>query len=889
MRKKKPPRGWFWALPVEQEVDEELAFHLEMHTRDLIARGMSPDAAREAAQQRLGDFYRLRRTCVSLGRRRNRVMRLTQWLGDLRDDLIVAIRRLKKSPGFTAVAVLTLALGIGANSAIFALADATLLRPLQFPDGNRLVRLFDSRMLVAGPYEVVEWVIRNHTFEAMAAVSPGQRAVTGPDGVGKQVDAQLVTVRFFDVFRVVPIAGRTFQPGDDHPAPDAVVLSEGLWSDQFGRDPGVVGRRIRIDGNPFTVIGVVPAGFQILSPSSVWTLLPTSSMRGPAGLGHYLRVVGRLAPGATLGSARADMRSIANAITKERPDLNKDHGVSLEPLRDSLVGSDLQLTARLLLGVVAFVLLTCCANVANLVLARTSTRARELAVRSALGAGGRRIARLLLAESLVLAGLAAVLGAALGATILNAAPSLMPPGVLPVDVRLTFDVRVLTFCAATAFGLALAFSAVPAWQAARLPPLQAMTAGGRTSTVSGSRFRSGLASIQIAASVVLLCGAGLLVRSLVALTRVDSGSRAGELLTIGIRLPFVGPNAPDGTPYKSLESRLRFYEAVEREVRAVPGVRGVAFGGALPLDGWWIGMFFAREGDQRPEQQRELSHYFDVGPSYFETLGIPVVAGREFTRDDRAGSPAVCIVNEVFVRRYLQDRAPVGTRLVVRGATTGGGPLPVREIVGVVRNVKERPDEANPEPQIYVPFAQDPPTELSLVVQPSGGWASALAPAVRSAIARADKERPVQAMRTLDGIRRNATSPARFRAVLIGAFGALALTLAVVGVFGVLSYSVQQRLREFGVRIALGATTRDVLAIVFGGTARILAAGIVAGLLGAMAMGRSISALLFGVRPTDPLTFAGAAAVLAVTAAVATTIPALRASRVDPIVALRDE
>ena len=887
---KRDPRSWYWTPPVEQEVDEEIAFHLEMHTRDLIAKGMAPDAARETARERLGNLHQLRRTCVSLGRKRNRIMRITQWLDDFRSDLLVAIRRLKQSPGFTAVAVLTLALGIGANSALFALADAALLRPLQFPDGDRLVRLADSKMFAVGPYEAVEWATRNHTFETIAAVSmsAGRRALTGPNGVGEQVDAQLVTTRFFDVFRVAPIAGRTFQASDDHPAPDAVVLSERLWSDRLGRDPGIVGRRIKIDGNPFTVIGIMPAGFQIFSPSGMWTLLPTSSMRGPAGMGHYLRVVGRLARGATLGSARADLTSIANAIARERPDLNKDHGVSLEPLRDSLVGPDLQLTAKLLLGVVAFVLLTCCANVANLVLARTSTRARELAVRSALGAGGRRIARLLFTESLVLAALAALLGAALGAAILNAAPSLMPPGVLPVDVRLTFDARVLAFCAAAAFGLALAFSAAPAWQTTRLPPLQAI-AGSRTSTRTGSRFRGVLAIGQIAAAVVLLCGAGLLVRSLVALTRVDSGSRAGEVLTVGIDLPFVSPTAADGTPYKSPESRRRFYEAVEREVRSVPGVRHVAFGSALPLDGWWIGMFFAREGDQRPEQQRELSHYMNVGPTYFETLDIPVVAGREFTRDDRVDSAPVCIVNDVFVAKYLQGVQPVGARIVVRGATTLGGQLPVREIVGIVRNVKERPDEANPEPQIYVPFVQDPPTTLSLVVQPSGESASALAASVRAAIARVDKERPVREMRTLDGIRRNATSPARFRAVLVGAFGALALTLAVIGVFGVLACSVQQRLREFGVRIALGATTGDVLGIVFGDTARLLGAGIVLGLLGAAAMGRSMSALLFGVQPIDPATFAAVASLLALTAALATAVPALRAARVDPIVTLRDD
>lgn len=888
---KKAPPSWVWVPPVEQEVDEEIAFHLEMHTRDLIANGMAPDAAREAARQRLGDLHRLRRECVSLGRKRDRIMRTTQWLDDVWDDFLVALRRLQQSPGFTSAAVLTLALGIGANSALFALADAALLRPLPFPAGDRLVRLADSKMVAVGPYEAVEWVTKNHTFDAMAAVTfgTGRRAMTGPDGVGEQVDTQTVTLRFFDVFRVVPVAGRTFQPSDDHPNPDAVVLSERLWNERFGRDPGLVGRRIRVDGSALTVIGIVPAEFQIFTPSGMWMLMASAPMHGPTGMGHYLRVVGRLAPGATLSSAAADLTSIADAIAKQRPDLNKDHGVRLEPLRDSLIGSDLQLTAKLLLGVVACVLLTCCANVANLVLARTSSRARELAIRSALGAGGRRIVRLLFTESVVLAGLAAVLGAAVGAAILDVAPSLMPAGVLPVDVRPAFDRRVLAFCAAAAFALALAFSALPAWQATRMPWLPAISAGGRTSTGGGSRFRAVLAAGQIAAAVVLLCGAGLLVRSFIALTRVDSGSRASELLTMTLRLPSPGPATPDGIPYKSFESRLRFYEAVEREVRSVPGVRNVAFGSALPLDGWWMGMFFGREGDQRPEQQRELSHFANVGPGYFATLGIPLIAGREFTRDDRADSPPVCIVNEVFARRYLEGRAPIGTRLVVRGATTSGGPLPVRDIVGVVRNVKERPEETDPEPEIYVPIAQDPATMLSFVVQPAGESAAALGPAVRAAIARVDRERPVLDMRTVARIRRDATSPARFRAVLLGAFGTLALTLAVIGVFGVLTYSVQQRVREFGVRIALGARASQVLTMVFGDTARIVGVGVGVGLVAAAALGRSMATFLFGVPPTDPLTFAGVALLLALTASLATAIPALRAARVDPVVALRDQ
>jgi putative ABC transport system permease protein len=890
---KKDPRPSLWAPPVEQEVDEELAFHLEMHTRDLIANGMAPDAAREVASRRLGDLHRLRRTCVSLGRKRNRIMRITQWLEEFHDDLVVAVRRLKQSPGFTAVAILTLALGIGANSAIFALADAAILRPLPFPNADRLMRLYErtpsSERSVAAPFEVAAWSERSRTFEAIAGFWPNRRAMIGADGVGEQVDAQAVSVRFFDVFRVAPLAGRAFIAADDNVSAAVVVVSERLWKGRFGGDPGLVGRRIKFDDELFTVVGIMPEGFEVLSPTDAWFIVTTSFMRSPAGVAHFLRVAGRLAPGVTIADARREMTAIADSIARERPESNKDRGVLVETLRDGLIGPDLQLTAKLLLGVVTFVLLTCCANLTNLMLARTSARARELAVRSALGAGGRRIARLLFTESLVVAALAALLGAALGAAILNAAPSFMPARVLPVDVRLTFDLRVLVFCVVAAFGLAFAFSAVPAWQATHLPPAQAI-AGGRTSTHGGSWFRSVLAMSQIAAAVILLCGAGLLLRSLVALGRVDSGSRASDVLTMTITLPFVRSNAPHGTRYVTPESQLRFYEAVEREVRSVAGVRDVAFGSALPFSGWWIGMFFQLEGaPPRPEGMRDESRYQHVGPSYFKILGIPLVAGRAFTSSDTTTSTPVCIVNEALVRQYFKARSPVGARLVVRGMNTGGGPLPVREIVGVVSNVKERPDETDPQPQIYVPVAQDTPSQLTLEVEPAGGSAASLASAVRAAIARVDPERPVQDVQTIAAIRHEATSPARFRTILLGAFALLAMTLSVVGVFGVLAYVVQQRVREFGIRIALGATASNVLAIVLGGTARIVGIGIVVGLAAAAAAGRSMSTLLFGVHPVDPLTFAGVAMLLALTATLATMLPALRAARVDPVVALRDE
>jgi putative ABC transport system permease protein len=880
-------RAAFRRSTLEREMEDELQSHLEHREDDLVQAGRSRAEARRIARLEFGP--------VAVRKDEMRAALGLRVLDELRTDLVYAARSLLRAPGFTLVAVLTLALGIGANSAIFALADATLLRPLPFPEADRLVMIHEIRpgnpMRVVGPYEVVDWAARNRTFESMAGIWLNRRVMTVGDAAGEQVAIQTVSARFFDVFRVTPIVGRTFLPSDDHLDADSAVISERLWRAKFGGDPSVLGQQFKLDREPFIVVGIVPAGFQVLAPTDVWTITTTVFMRSPTAIGHYIRAVGRLGPGVTLARAQADMTTVADALAKERPDRNKDHGILLEPLQAGLVGADLQLTAKLLLGVVAFVLLTCCANIANLVLARTSGRARELAVRSALGAGGRRIARLLLTESLVLSAMAAALGAAIGAAILAAAPSLVPPGVLPVNVTLAFDARVLAFCAVAAFGLAFAFGGFPAWQAARRPPLQAIASGGRTSTGGGSTFRSVLAMGQVAAAVVLLCGAGLLLRSLNALTRVDAGYRPSELLTMQVGVPFVRPDAPPGTPYATVDARRQFFDNVEREVRSAPGVRDVTWGSALPLDGFWIGYNFEREGDprRRPEAQRDISHFMHVGPAFFETLGIKIIAGRAFTNLDTERSQPVCIVNETLVRRYFGNESPLGGRLTVRGWTSARGPLHVREIVGVIKDVRERPDETDAPPQIYVPFWQDPPNGMSLVVRPSGGSAAAITPAVRAAIARVDKERPLTNVRTIATISYEANAAARFRAVVIGAFALLVLTLAVVGVFGLLAYSVQHRVREFGVRMALGATRRNVLLMVFGGTIRMIGAGLVIGLAAAAILGRSISAFLFGVRPVDPLTFGGVAALLAVTATLASAIPAVRAAKVDPVVALRQD
>jgi putative ABC transport system permease protein len=817
-------------------------------------------------------------------------MRLTQWLEDLRDDVAVALRQLRASPAFALVAVLTLALGIGANSAMFAVADATLLRPLPFADADRLVAVAeigrDGEPLAANPLDFVDWSERNRLFEAMAGALGSQTSITGADGIAQPLPGQAVTARFFDVLGIKPIAGRTFLPSDEKPLPDAVVVSEGLWRSHFGGDVGAIGRPVRLGGRTLTLIGVVPASFQFdipgfasIGPSQVWTVVDPPRSRAPAErYPHYLPVIGRLKPEVTIEAARSEMAAISNALAEESPATNKGHRATVDPLRERLASRELRLTSLLLLGVVAFVLLMCCANVANLLLVRTNARSRELAVRSALGAGRQRIVRQLLTESLVLAALGGTLGAVVGAAILTAAPSVVPPGLLPNSVPLAFDQRVLAFSAVTAFVVAILYGMAPAWQATSTSLAHAMSLDSRTATGGGSRLRRGLAVAQVAAAVLLLCGAGLLLRTLLTLESVDPGHRAGDLLTASISPGF--GRTPD--------AMRQFYTNIENAALSAPGVRDVAWGSAMPLERlYWLQAFQIDGEPPRPPTDRDLTGYQIVSPSYFRLLGVPLLDGRAFTAADAPAAPQVCVVDEAFVQRYLKGRTPIGTRVLVNAMVMPAQAV-LREIVGVVKHIKESPDEPEAQPHLYVPLAQNTWTLATLVVQPAGGSAEAIAPAVRAAIARVEPDRPLR-FRTLTTIQTQATSRPRFRAVLVGAFSVLALTLALVGVFGVLAYSVQQRTREFGVRIALGANASSVLRLVIASAGGVIGIGIAAGLIAAAVLSRSISVFLFGVPPLDPITFALVPMVLIVTATIAVAAPAWRAARVDPVVAFRNE
>jgi putative ABC transport system permease protein len=878
----------------EAEILEELSQHLDERYDELRSGGAGDAEARRLAIEELREPDALAKGMRSLrqagvpppvtpGTRSGSVFL------DLWQDLRYAARMLRKQPGFAAVAVLTLALGIGSNSAIFALVDATLLRPLPFHEPDRLVMAWErtatSLRARVSPLNLLDWNERNRTFERMAGYLPGVggMVMAGADGMAETVPRQWVTAEIFEVLGVKAIVGRTFLPADDTQRANAVVMSEAFWRTRFNGDPSVVGADLRLDGDPYTVVGVVPNESSLLGRASIWALVPIQGAPPDVRSVYLLEVIGRLRPDATLEAADADLAAVASGLSREFPETNEGRGVTLEPLHDAVVGGELRLTALLFLGVVGVVLLICCANVANLLLARATARSRELAMRSALGADRRRVVRQLLVESLVLSALGGVSGLFVGAVILKLAPSVIPEGLLPGAVALTFDVRVVLFCAATALIVGLLFGIAPAWQATELSSARAIAAKGRTASGRGSGLRGALVAFEVATAVVLLFGAGLLLRTLMAVASVDRGYRADGALTLLVD--------PLGSRYPTPESLIQFFEAVEREVEVVPGVRSLAWASTLPLGPTATGRYFFEIEGAPPveESQRPTADLQIVSPSYFRTLDLAIVAGRGFDDRDRGDSVPVAMVNEAFVRGHLQGRSPIGARVSVLSRTPGQAV--VREIVGVARQVKGRLDETEDLVQIYVPMAQNPVDDIYLVVRPASGSAEALAPSVRAAIGRVDKEQlvSIRDVMTLEEIQWEATARHRFRAVLVMTFAGLALVLAMVGVFGILAYSVQQRMRDFGVRRALGATTADVLRLLISSALRVIATGAVIGLALSVVLGRLLTSMLFGVEYFDPVTFVFVTIALGLTAAASIAAPAWRASRIDPVIALRGE
>ena len=889
---KRSLRSWLWRVPVDQEFDEEIELHIEMRTRELVDAGMDPKAARAEAIRRMGDVAAFKRTCVDEGRKRDREFQMTLWLEELRDDVKFALRQLRTAPAFTLVATLTLALGIGANSAIFALVDATLLRPLPYPHPDRLVTIWEkspaSAKGFASPPNMLDWNARSRTFEKIAGFTPsvGSMVLARRDGTAETVSRQWVSAGIFDVLGVPPIAGRTFTEDDEKKRARVVVFGEGLWESRFNRDPSIVGSQVKLDGDLWTVIGVVPKQFEILGKTSMWAMRPFVDMPPRARAAYMMQVVGRMKPGVAVEAAQSDLTAVASGLAQEYPQFNKDRGVTVESMHDTMIGGDLNTTSMLFLGVVGFVLLICCANVANLLLARATARTRELAVRSALGAGRRRIVRQLLTESVVLAVIGGALGIAVGAAILQVAPTLIPEGLLPGTVALQFDIRVVAFCAVAALIVGVLFGIAPAWQATSFSSPEVMGSDSRTTTGGGGRMRSLLVVGEVATAVLLLFGAGLLLRTLIAVESFDRGFKVNNVLTMLVD--------PLGTTYPTPEKLQGFFDQVEAEVRAVPGVQDMAWSSGVPLGESLFGEYpqsYEIAGDAPVDDARKpTTNYQVVSPSYFSTLELAIVQGRGFDARDTRDAPRTAIVNEAFVHT-LNGRNPIGLQVSFKPADSTSAKPTIVEIVGVARQVKQRPDESKEFVQLYAPLAQDLSDDMILMVRAQNGRASALAPSVRAAIAKVDRDQTVgvASVTTLEDVEWAATGRHRFRAFMVGAFAALALLLAMVGVFGILAYSVQQRMRDFGVRRALGATSGDVVRLVVGSAVRVIVIGAVIGLIAAAMTGRLIVSMLFGVQPLDFWTFALVTVVITVTAVVSIAGPAWRAARIDPATVLRSK
>ena len=889
---KRSLRSWLWRVPIDQEFDEEIELHIEMRTRELVAGGMDPKEARAAAIRKMGDVRSLKRECVDLGRKRDREMQVTLFLEELRDDIKFAFRQLMAAPAFTLVATLTLALGIGANSAIFALVDATLLRPLPYPSPERLVTIWEksaaSAKGFASPPNMQDWNSRSRAFEKIAGFTPSvaSMVLAKTDGTAETVSRQWVTAGIFDVLGVPPIAGRTFSADDEQKRARVVVFSEGLWESRFNRNPAIVGKEVKLDGELWTVVGVVPKEFEILGKTSMWAMRPFVNMPPRARASYQLQVVGRMKPGVAIEAAQSDLAAVADGLSREFPDFNQDRSVALEPMHDTMVGSDLKTTSFLFLGVVGFVLLICCANVANLLLARATARTRELAVRSALGAGRLRIVRQLLTESVVLALIGGALGIGVGYGILRVAPVLIPDGLLPGTVTLQFDIRVVAFCAIAALVVGVLFGIAPAWQATSFSSPEVMGSDSRTTTGGGGWLRSLLVMGEVATAVLLLFGAGLLLRTLMAVESFDRGFKAQNVLTMLVD--------PLGSTYPTPEKLRQFFDQVETDTRTLPGVQDVAWSSAVPFGESVFGEYpftYTVVGDAPLEASRKpTTNYQIVSATYFSTLDLAIVAGRNFDPRDTPTSPRVAIVNEAFARS-LGGRNPIGLQVEVAPADSPNDKPTIVEIVGVAKQVKQRPDETTDFIQLYTPLSQDLVGDIMLMVRSQTDRASALAPSVRAVIENIDRSQTtsVASVTTLADVEWAATGRHRFRAVMVSAFATLAVVLAMVGVFGILAYSVQMRIRDFGLRRALGATTGDVLRLVVGGAAKVVVAGVVIGLVLSAAFARLITTMLFGVQPLDFVTFATVTIVLGIMTSMAIAGPAWRAARIDPAQALRSK
>jgi putative ABC transport system permease protein len=795
-------------------------------------------------------------------------------------DLRYAVRTLAKSPGFTAVAILTLALGIGANTAIFSVVNAVLLRPLPFKNPARLVWSWGSCALcdhaAVSPADFLDYRAQNHSFDHYGAMAVGDSLfnLTGTDKP-IQIKGAMVTAGFFEALAIQPRYGRVFNESDEKTTdPEAVILSHHLWQNSFGEDPQVIGKSISLDGKPRTVVGVLPADIPLLSEADLWFPAPFLHEGMQSRRSHSLRPIGLLKPVVTISQAQSELDSIAAHLATQFPETNAGFGVKLEPLQNVLIGN-VRPAFMVLIGAVALVLLIACANIASLLFARNTARQREIAIRTALGAGRGHLLRQLLTESLVLA----LAGAAAGIFLASAGVELLKrlgPQSLPRLDEVSLNGAVLAFTFGTAIFTAILFGFGPALKASRRDLTQSLKEGGASGdSRSKHRAHNALVVAEVALSVVVLIASGLLLNSFWRLMRVHLGFDPSHVLTTEISL--VSPR------YDAEQKRESFFHALQDCLQSAPGVISAGFISELPLSGEADDTFFtiAEHPPANPNDNDDADVRIIDG-DYFGAMRISLRAGRAFERQDSSESRKVVIVNEPFVKKFFPNENPIGKHLKM---FEGKPEFVVREIVGIVGGNKHFALQESLRPEMFTPGSF---MRMNIVVR-SAGDPAILTPVVREALRAIDPDEATSTFRTMDDVVSSSASGDRFNTLLLGAFASIALLLTAAGIFGVLSYLVTQRTREIGLRMALGAQPEEVLWVIVGHGLRLVLLGLCIGVAAALVVTRWMSSVLFDVKPTDPLTFAAVAVLLTVVAFLASYIPARRAMRVDPMVALRYE
>jgi putative ABC transport system permease protein len=860
---------------VERDVDNELAFHIDMETEKLVARGVGRSEARARAVREFGDATRVREECLD--------ERGVRPLEDFAQDLRIGARMLRRSPGATAVSVITLAVGIAAATTIFSVIDGVLLKPFPYEDAGRIVTvqqrsLKDGELSNAAPGNFIDWRERTRTLEHLSAADPYSMDYRTEDGM-TSLPMWLVSGDFFQLVGTPARLGRTFGPDEFVPGSDRViVLGDAVWRERFAADSSIVGRTISLDGAPFVVVGVMPRTFAWPPGRDAWAPRTiTEEDRNVRRSNGWWNVIGRLRPGTTIDRARREMSVIASDLALLYPGTNRDVGIEITPLEDALLGSSRSALAMLATAVV-LLLLIACANVANVVLGRSIARAREFAVRGAMGARPERLARQMITEVLLLAVLGTLLGVLATTWTLDLIRTFGPRDIPRIDA-LAVDARLMIFAAVAAIVSAVLAGALPAIWVARGNLSEALKEGGRTST-SGPRtraIRAGLAIGQVTLATMLLIGAGLLARSFVSLLRVDRGYDTANVV-VGTVQTWQHYKAPE---------RAEFVRQALERLRGAPGVEVVGVTSSLPLSPA-IGAHLAsyvREGEA-PALASEWPtvHLAVIAGSYFEVLRTPLRRGRLFDDRDRPNAPPVMIVNEAFVRRNFPNESPIGRRVVVNFMRMDS--VRTREIVGVVGDMRHEGLHAAPEPTVFLPHAQLPFGALMFVVRAQSRPASALR-ALRAELTALNSAMPIEDPTTLEARLEDSLRARRFQLALLVTFAVAALVLAAVGVYGVVSHATAERTHEIGVRIALGAQARSIMSTVMRAGLVVVGLGVLLGAIGAAAGGRALSAMLFDTTAYDLATYGLAALVILVTAVIATAVPAIRATRVEPTEALR--